>query len=89
MNKPLFEVADIFHKGFGHYNHAFGPLPPEYYKVANALMACRTSALGGHIDKCDHCSHERISYNSCRNRHCPKWPPKAEVLQVMRALATL
>ncbi len=72
MNKPLFEVADVLHKGFGQYQQAFGPLPPDQYKVANALMACRTSALGGHIDKCDHCSHERISYNSCRNRHCPK-----------------
>jgi hypothetical protein len=68
MNKPLFEIADILRKGFGNYNHAFSPLPPDHYKVANALMACRTSALGGHIDKCDHCSHERISYNSCRNR---------------------
>jgi hypothetical protein len=72
MNKPLFEIADILQKGFGYYNHAFSPLPPDHYKVANALMACRTSALGGHIDRCDHCSHERISYNSCRNRHCPK-----------------
>jgi hypothetical protein len=72
MNKPLFEIADIFRKGFGQYQQAFGPLPPDQYKVANAIMACRTSALGGHIDKCDHCSHERISYNSCRNRHCPK-----------------
>ena len=72
MNKPLFEVADIFQKGFNRYKQTFGPLQPDHYKVANALMACRTSALGGHIDKCDHCSHERISYNSCRNRHCPK-----------------
>jgi hypothetical protein len=72
MNKLPFEVADVFQKGFGHYEHAFGPLQPDQYKVANAVMACRTAALGGHIDKCDHCSHERISYNSCRNRHCPK-----------------
>jgi hypothetical protein len=72
MNKPLFEVADILREGFIRYNDAFGPLPPDQYKVANAIIACRTSALGGHIDKCDHCNHERISYNSCRNRHCPK-----------------
>jgi hypothetical protein len=72
MKKSLFEVADIFHKGFGCYNRAFGPLQPDHYKVANAIMSCRTSALGGHIDKCDHCNHERIAYNSCRNRHCPK-----------------
>jgi len=72
MNKPTFEVADIFRKAFSGYNDAFGPLPADHYKVANALMACRTSALDGHIDRCDHCNHERISYNSCRNRHCPK-----------------
>src|SRR5271157_1793542 len=72
MNKPLFEVADILREGFAGYNTAYGPLQPEHYKVANAIMACRTSLLGGHIDHCDHCNHERISYNSCRNRHCPK-----------------
>lgn len=38
----------------------------------NAIESCRTSNLGGHIDVCDSCGHERISYNSCRNRHCPK-----------------
>jgi hypothetical protein len=41
-------------------------------KVAKALMACRTAELGGHADVCDTCGHEEISYNSCRNRHCPK-----------------
>jgi hypothetical protein len=64
MNKPLFEVVDVLRDGFVRYNEAFGPLQPAHSKVANALMACRTSVLGGHIDKCDHCSHERISYNS-------------------------
>jgi hypothetical protein len=37
-----------------------------------ALTACRTAALGGHVEACDDCGHQRISYNSCRNRHCPK-----------------
>jgi hypothetical protein len=41
-------------------------------RTLSALRRCRTSALGGHVDKCDHCGHIRISYNSCRNRHCPK-----------------
>jgi len=41
-------------------------------RTLNALLRCRTSSLGGHVDKCDHCGHLRISYNSCRNRHCPK-----------------
>lgn len=41
-------------------------------KVVRALIACRTAALGGHVEVCDACGHEAISYNSCRNRHCPK-----------------
>ena len=41
-------------------------------RTLSALLRCRTSALGGHVDQCDHCGHIRISYNSCRNRHCPK-----------------
>lgn len=41
-------------------------------KVLRAIERCRTSAYGGHIDRCDECGHDRISYNSCRNRHCPK-----------------
>jgi hypothetical protein len=72
MNKPPLEIADVLRAGFSDYNETYGPLQPDQYKVANAIMACRTAALGGHIDKCDQCSHERISYNSCRNRHCPK-----------------
>ena len=42
------------------------------YIVMNLIKVCRTAVLGGHVDKCDHCGHERPSYNSCRNRHCPK-----------------
>jgi hypothetical protein len=72
MNKPLCEIADVFRTGFAPYEKTYGPLQPEQYKVANAIVQCRTSALGGHVDRCDHCHHERISYNSCRNRHCPK-----------------
>jgi tRNA(Ile2) C34 agmatinyltransferase TiaS len=40
--------------------------------VLNAIARCRTAALGGHRDQCDHCGHQTSSYNSCRNRHCPK-----------------
>jgi hypothetical protein len=72
MNKPIFEIADILQEGFSRYDKTFGPLQPEHYKVANAIMACRTSLLGGHVDQCDNCKHLSISYNSCRNRHCPK-----------------
>jgi len=38
----------------------------------SAIALCRTAALGGHVEACDDCTHSRIAYNSCRNRHCPK-----------------
>jgi hypothetical protein len=41
-------------------------------KTLSAILCCRTASLGGHVDRCDTCGHIRISYNSCRNRHCPK-----------------
>jgi hypothetical protein len=41
-------------------------------RVLRDIARCRTAALGGHVEKCDRCNHIRISYNSCRNRHCPK-----------------
>lgn len=47
-------------------------MPPEQYKAMRHIEACRTAALGGHVERCDTCDHERISYNSCRDRHCPK-----------------
>ena len=69
--KPRHELAEIIDR-FGEefeYKHS----PNSYVKrTLNALKRCRTSSLGGHVDKCDECGHIRISYNSCRNRHCPK-----------------
>jgi len=47
-------------------------LSSNQYKAFSAILNCRTSSLGAHIDSCDHCEQQRISYNSCRNRHCPK-----------------
>ena len=41
-------------------------------RVMTAIEICRTAAIGGHVEQCDTCGHQRISYNSCRNRHCPK-----------------
>jgi hypothetical protein len=69
--KPSFEVADILREYIGPYRDAY-PLFPEHYKIVHNLLSCRTKELGGHMEKCDHCGTERISYNSCRNRHCPK-----------------
>jgi plasmid rolling circle replication initiator protein Rep len=67
----MIEVADILHQHFSDFLNAYS-IPYDYYKVVNALLNCRTSALGSHVDICDDCGHEIISYNSCRNRHCPK-----------------
>ena len=76
MNRQLLEVADIF-RGHGpawrHTNR--GHLSLGQLKVVmSAIEACRTAALGGHVARCENsaCGHTLISYNSCRNRHCPK-----------------
>jgi len=71
IGKPSFEVADILREYIGSYQETF-PLFPDHYKIVHNLLSCRTAELGGHIERCDHCGTERISYNSCRNRHCPK-----------------
>lgn len=47
-------------------------LPINKFKVMNSIESCRTATLGAHVDECPSCSHKRISYNSCRNRHCPQ-----------------
>lgn len=65
------EVADIFRE-FGESYRNNNPLPLAQLKVMRAIEVCRTSYLGGHIEKCDTCGHEQQAYNSCRNRHCPK-----------------
>jgi Putative transposase/Transposase zinc-binding domain len=73
MTSNRLEVADIFRQ----YEQEFfakwgGRLNRQQRRVFRDICACRTAALGAHIRQCDHCSHEEISYNSCRNRHCPK-----------------
>ena len=65
------EVADILREHIAEYQETY-PLLPEQYKIVHNLLSCRTAVLGGHVEKCDHCGTERIFYNSCRNRHCPK-----------------
>lgn len=67
---PKFEVADVID---AFYDEAFRVrIPVHHQRTLKALQSCRTAALGGHIDACDACGHLRISYNSCRNRNCPK-----------------
>ncbi|MVA27937.1 transposase (plasmid) [Agrobacterium vitis] len=71
--RPAFEVADIFRWHGGSYRREnAGHLGRSERRVMGAIEACRTPRLGGHVDACDQCGRTRISYNSCRNRHCPK-----------------
>lgn len=67
------EVADIFRAEGARYRAAqAGHLSLLQLKVMSAIERCRTAALGGHVEGCEDCGHQRIAYNSCRNRHCPK-----------------
>lgn len=65
------DVADIFRE-YGDSYRGRHKLPLRILKTMTAIENCRTSRLGGHVDECDECGHISISYNSCRNRHCPK-----------------
>jgi len=73
MNQDALEVADVFraHKECFIAQHG-SALSRQQYQVIRAITCCRSQALGGHVEQCDDCGHERIAYNSCRNRHCPK-----------------
>jgi hypothetical protein len=64
-------VAHIFRRSGASYRAA-RRLPLQHLRVMRAIEVCRTAALGGHVERCGHCHHQRVSYNSCRNRHCPK-----------------
>ena len=65
------EVQDILNRYLKDFLDVYA-LTAHQYKVVNDIIKCRTEALGGHADKCDKCGYIEISYNSCRNRHCPK-----------------
>jgi len=67
------EVADIFRRHGEAFRQAHaGHLGCVERRIMGAITACRTAALGGHVEQCDDCGTTRIAYNSCRNRHCPK-----------------
>jgi hypothetical protein len=71
--RPAFEVADIFRGHGAAFRVAHvGHLSRSQLRVMGAIEACRTAALGGHVERCADCGHQRIAYNSCRDRHCPK-----------------
>ena len=73
MSRPALEVADIFRDHGAAWRRAnAGHVSLDQLKVMSAIERCRTAALGGHVARCEDCSHTVIAYNSCRNRHCPK-----------------
>jgi len=73
MSRPPLEVADVVRAAgdaFIERNRHW--LRWKHVKVLRAIARCRTAALGGHLDECTRCGHRAISFNSCRDRHCPK-----------------
>jgi hypothetical protein len=73
VERPKLEVADVFRRYGAAYRQAHdASLSLAQRRVMTAIEVCRTASLGGHVEQCDACGHQRICYNSCRNRHCPK-----------------
>jgi Putative transposase/Transposase zinc-binding domain len=73
MTAAALEMADILRAYTPAFLEAYGDTTsPEQRRVLRDLVRCRTAELGGHVEACDGCGHQRIAYNSCRNRHCPK-----------------
>jgi len=73
MDRPRLEVADVFRCYGEAYRQEHGAsMSVAQGRVMTAIEVCRTAVLGGHLEQCDHCGHQRNAYNSCANRHCPK-----------------
>ena len=73
MHRPPLEVADLIRAAGQKFIERSRPwLSGQHLKVLAAIERCRTAVLGGHLDECSRCGHRVISYNSCRDRHCPK-----------------
>jgi hypothetical protein len=77
VSRPAVEVADILHAQGDTFVEQHPWLSVQHRSVLRAIRRCRTAALGGHVDHCGACGHRTISYNSCRNRHCPKCQAQA------------
>lgn len=88
MSRPSLEVADIFRRYGAAWRIENGAhLSTGQRRVMTAIEMCRTAALGGHVERCEDCTHTRIAYNSCRNRHCPKcqWTAAQDWLEDRKA----
>src|SRR5437667_10641963 len=71
--RPALELAEVIRR----FAPTLGGLSGQQRRVLDDLAACRTAALGGHVEVCDHCRHQHVAYNSCRNRHCPRCQARA------------
>jgi hypothetical protein len=90
VDRPTLEVADIFRRYGDAYRREAGVLPSSpQARVMTAIEMCRTAALGGHVEQCDACGHQRIAYNSCANRHCPKCQSLARAKWIERRIAEI
>jgi Transposase zinc-binding domain len=71
--RPALEVADIVRAHGDEFRQAHAAsLSTQQRRVLRSIELCRTAALGGHLERCDQCGHERNAFNSCADRHCPK-----------------
>jgi hypothetical protein len=73
VSREELEVADVFRRFGPAFRDQHGAsLSAARWRAMTAIETCRTAALGGHVERCGDCGHQRISYDSCRNRNCPK-----------------
>lgn len=86
--RPTFEVADVLRAGLANYELQYS-LSEVQRKASNAILNCRTAALGGHVETCTGCGTQLISYNSCRHRACPKCQWSAQVRWVQKRMGEL
>jgi hypothetical protein len=90
VERPKHEVADVLRRyGAAYREEHETSLSNAQRRIMRAITACRTAALGGHVEACDSCAHQRIAYNSCRNRHCTKCQSLARAQWIERRQAEL
>src|SRR5712672_448507 len=90
MTAPALELADIFRIHGPAYLDTYGAsLSAGQKKALRDIAVCRTAALGGRVEQCDHCGHRTIAYCSCRNRHCPKCQSAARAAWLEQRAAEL
>ena len=90
MSRAALTVAEVFRRyGDAFRAQAGAALSTAQRRVMTAIEQCRTAALGGHVEQCDHCGHRRVWYNSCRNRHCPTCQSLARAAWLERRRADL